>query len=138
MVSFSPAPGQTVTLGANVVVGGGDGIAGSALRGVVDAPVGMTSAWTGSGWSAGFSSGSSRDARTALRGFTFSTPLGFGVEISDMVERGQALGMRGGVELGLSGARTTMASLTAQRMTPACACRRGRPPPPPASPAARR
>ncbi|MEH3036157.1 MAG: S8 family serine peptidase [Sphingomonas adhaesiva] len=116
MVSFSPAPGQTVTLGANVLVGSGDGIAGSPLRGVVDAPVGTTSAWTGSGWSAGFSSGSSRDARTELRGLTFSTPLGFGFEISDMVERGQALGMRGGVELGLDGARTTMASLTARRM----------------------
>jgi len=116
MVSFSPAPGQTVTLGANVVVGRGDGIAGSPLRGVVDAPVGMTSAWTGSGWSAGFSSGSSRDARTELRSLTFSTPLGLGFEISDMVERGQALGLRGGIELGLGGARTTMASLTARRM----------------------
>lgn len=116
MVSFSPAPGQTVTLGANVVVGRRDGIAGSPMRGVVEAPVGITSAWIGSGWSAGFSSGSSRDARTELRGLTFSTPLGFGFEISDMVERGQALGMRGGVELGLSGARTTMASFTARRM----------------------
>lgn len=116
MVSFSPAPGQTVTLGANVTVGRGDGIAGSLLRGIVDAPIGMSSVWTGSGWSAGFSSGSSRDSRAELRGFIVSTPLGFGFEVSDMVERGQALGMRGSANLGLSGARTTMASLTARRM----------------------
>ncbi len=116
IVSFSPMPGQTVTLGANVAVGRGDGIAGSPLRGVVDTPVGMSSSWTGSGWSAGFSSGSARDGRTDLRGLAVSTPLGFGFEVSELIERGQALGMRGGVEFGLSGARTTMASLTARRM----------------------
>jgi len=116
VVSFSPAPGQTVTLGADVVVGRGNGIAGSPLRGIVDAPIGLSSSWTGSGWSAGFSSGASRNVRTELRGFAVTTPLGLGIELSDMVERGQVLGLRGGVQLGLSGARTTMASLTARRM----------------------
>ena len=115
MASFSPAPGQSVVLGANVAIGHVGGMAGSPLRGITSAPVGMSSSWTGDGWSAGFASGSSRDARTALRTVSFSTPSGIGIEVSDLVERGRALGMAGGADIGFGGARTTMASLTVRR-----------------------
>ncbi|GAA0455335.1 S8 family serine peptidase [Sphingomonas molluscorum] len=116
MVSFSPASGQSVTFGANVAVGRNGGIAGTPLRGIASAPVGTSSSWTDGRWSAAFSSGASRDDRTTLRTFAVSTPLGIGVEVSNLAERGQALGLRGGAEFGLHGARTTMASLTARRM----------------------
>lgn len=39
-------------------------------------------------------------------------PLGLGLELSDLFERGQVLGMRGDATLGLTGARTTLATLT--------------------------
>jgi hypothetical protein len=113
--SFSPAPGQSVTMGANVAIGQSDGIAGSPLRGIASAPVGMSSSCTGDGWSAGFASGSTREARAALRTASFSTPIGIGVEVTDLVERGQALGMAGGTDIGLRGARTTMTSITMRR-----------------------
>ena len=116
MVSFSPAPGQMVTFGANVVVGQGGGIAGSPLRGIVGAPIGASSSWTGAGWSAGFSSGSSRDGRTTLSTLALSTPLGIGLELTGLTENGRALGMTGEPALGLSGAKTTMATLTTHRM----------------------
>jgi subtilisin family serine protease len=116
MVSFSPAPGQSVTFGANVTVGRNGGIAGLPLRAIASAPVGTSSSWTDGRWFAAFSSGSSRDDRTTLRTFAMSTPLGIGVEVSELAERGQALGLRGGTEFGLNGARTTMASLTARHM----------------------
>lgn len=115
MALFSPAPGQSVVLGANVAIGQVGGMAGSPLRGVASAPVGMSSSWTGGGWLAGFASGSSRDARTALRTVSFSTPSGVGLEMSDLVERGRVLGMAAGADIGLGGARTTMASLTVRR-----------------------
>lgn len=38
-------------------------------------------------------------------------PLGFGLELSDLAERAQVLGMRGDAALGLNGARTTLATL---------------------------
>nr|WP_209570468.1 S8 family serine peptidase [Sphingomonas sp. PvP018] len=113
--SFSPTPGQSVTMGANVAIGQTGGIAGSPLRGIASSPVGVSSSWTGGGWSAGFASGSTRDARTALRTLSLSTPSGIGVEVSDLVERGRALGMAGGMDLGLLGARTTLASITLRR-----------------------
>lgn len=115
VMSFSPGAGQMMTMGANVALDRGDGLSGSALRAVLDAPVGMSSSWTGAGWSTAFSAGSSRDRRTLLRNFAVTTPLGLGVEVSDMLERGHVLGSRGGSELGLVGARTTMASVTARR-----------------------
>lgn len=115
IASFSPAFGQSVTMGANVAIGGRDGIAGSPLRGIGSALVGTTSSWTGAGWSAGFESGSSRDARTALRTVSFSTPSGLGLEVSDLRERGRALGMTGGVDVGPRGARTTLTSLVMRR-----------------------
>ncbi|TCM07375.1 subtilisin family serine protease [Sphingomonas sp. PP-CC-3G-468] len=115
IASFSPAPGQSVTMGVNVAIGRTGGIAGSPLRGIGSAPVGVTSSWSGAGWSAGFASGRSRDARTALRTASFSTPSGFGFEVSDLVEQGRALGMAGGVDFGLGGARTKLASLTMRR-----------------------
>lgn len=116
MVSFSPVAGQSVTLGANVVVGGSGGVAGSPLRAVVAAPVGISSAWSGTGWSAGFSSGSSRDGRASLRSASFAMPSGFGFELSDLAEHGRVLGMSQDVGVGQRGARTTMASLTVRRM----------------------
>ncbi|GAA3262593.1 hypothetical protein GCM10020258_27070 [Sphingomonas yabuuchiae] len=116
MVAFSPALGQSVTLGANVVVGGSGGVAGSPLRAVVATPVGMSSAWSGDGWSAGFSAGSSRDGRASLRSASFAMPSGFGFELSELAERGRVLGMSQDVGVGQRGARTTMASLTVRRM----------------------
>jgi subtilisin family serine protease len=114
-IAFSPSAGQTVTLSANVAVGQGSGIAGSALRGVIATPVGTSSSWTANGWSAGFSSGASRSDRAALRSVSLMTPLGLGVELSDLAERGQVLGLRGAVDLALIGGRTTLATLTASR-----------------------
>ncbi|GAM02725.1 peptidase S8 family protein [Sphingomonas parapaucimobilis NBRC 15100] len=113
--AFSPAAGQTVSFSANVGIGQGAGIAGSALRGVVAAPVGTSSSWSGDGWSAGFASGASRDGRSALRSVTFASPMGLGVELSDLTERGQVLGLRGSAGFALSGSRTTLATLTASR-----------------------
>ena len=114
-IAFSPAAGQTVSFSANVAVGQGSGIAGSALRGVVAAPVGTSSSWSGHGWSAGFASGASRDGRAALRSVTFATPLGLGVELTDLDERGQVLGLRGAGNTALSGSRTMLATVTASR-----------------------
>lgn len=114
-VTFSPAPGQSVTLAANVSVGQGAGISGSALRGVVAAPVGTSSSWSGHGWSAGFAAGASRDGRAAIRSVSLATPLGIGIEVSDLDEHGQVLGLRGPADFALSGSRTTLASLTASR-----------------------
>ncbi len=113
--AFSPVAGQTVSFSANVAVGQGAGIAGSALRGVVAAPVGTSSSWSGNGWSAGFASGASRDGRSTLRSATFTTPLGLGIELSDLTERGQVLGARGPAGFALSGSRTTLATLIASR-----------------------
>ncbi|KQN92728.1 subtilase [Sphingomonas sp. Leaf231] len=111
VVSFSPAAGQQVTLGTNVAIGGGSGLAGSPLRGIASMPVGSMSAWSGGGWSASFSIGTSRDGRLRQQVIGFAMPLGLGFELSDLAERGQVLGMRGDATLGLSGARTTLATL---------------------------
>ncbi|MEH3036594.1 MAG: S8 family serine peptidase [Sphingomonas adhaesiva] len=111
VVSFAPAAGQQVTLGTNVVIGGGNGLAGSPLRGIASMPVGSMSAWSGGGWSASFSSGTSRDGRLRQQVIGFAMPLGFGLELSDLVERNQVLGMRADATLGLTGARTTLATL---------------------------
>ncbi|WP_294243439.1 S8 family serine peptidase [uncultured Sphingomonas sp.] len=113
--AFSPAAGQTISFSANAAIGQGAGIAGSALRGVVAAPVGTSSSWSGGGWSAGFASGASHDGRSALRSVSFATPLGLGVELSDLTEHGQVLGLRGHAGFALSGSRTTLTTLTASR-----------------------
>ncbi len=115
VVSFSPAAGQQVTLGTNVAVGGGNGLAGSPLRGIASLPVGSMSAWSAGGWSASFSTGTSRDGRLRQQVVGFAMPLGLGLELSDLAERGQVLGMRGDAALGLSGGRTTLATLTYRR-----------------------
>lgn len=115
VASFSPAHGQTVTFGANVAIDHGSSLAGSPLRGIGATPVGMSSAWTGAGWSASFASGTSRDRRTAQRTLALATPLGLGVELADLSERGRILGMNAGPAFGLTGAATTMATLTMQR-----------------------
>ena len=113
--SFSPARGQTVTLGANVAIDGGASLTGTPLRGIGATPVGMTSSWSGSGWSASFASGTSRDRRTGQRTVAITTPLGIGLELTDLAERGRVLGLSGGQDLGLEGASTTMATLTMRR-----------------------
>lgn len=113
--AFSPVAGQTISFSANVGIGQGAGITGSALRGVIPASVGTSSSWSGDGWAAGFASGASRDGRSALRSVTFATPMGLGVELSDLTERGQVLGLRGSAGFALSGSRTTLATLTASR-----------------------
>lgn len=114
-IAFSPAQGQLITLAANIAVGPNAGISGSALRGVVATPVGQSLAWSGSGWSASFASGTARDGRAALRTVSLTTPAGIGVELSDLAERGQVLGLRGATGFALSGGRTTLATLTASR-----------------------
>lgn len=115
VASFSPARGQTVMFGANVAIGQGNSLAGSPLRGIGATPVGMSSAWAGAGWSASFASGTSRDRRTAQRTLALATPLGLGVELADLSERGRILGMNAGPAFGLTSAATTMATLTMQR-----------------------
>nr|WP_199860344.1 S8 family serine peptidase [Sphingomonas sp. CFBP 8760] len=117
VASFSPTAGQTVTIGASTAVGsGGSSLAGSPLRGVVGQPVGLWSSWSGSGWSASFSSGASRDRRADLRGISFSTPLGIGLELTDLAEHGRVLGFGGGLaSSGLRGGRTTLATVVARR-----------------------
>lgn len=115
VASFSPAPGQLLTASANVAIGQGTGIAGSPLRAIASTPIGVSSSWTSFGWTGAFSAGSTRDGRMALRSASFSSPSGLGLEVSDLVERGQALGLRGDASLGLSGARTTMVTATAAR-----------------------
>lgn len=113
--SFSPVPGQTVMLGANVAIGQSAAMAGSPLRGIGATPVGMSSSWASGGWSASFASGISRDRRTGQRTIAVTTPLGIGMELTNLAEHGRALGMSGGLGLGLAGATTTMATLTMRR-----------------------
>lgn len=115
VVTFSSVAGQQVTLGTNVAVGGGTGLAGSPLRGIASLPVGSMSAWSAGGWSASFSSGTSRDGHLRQQVVGFTMPLGLGLELSDLVERDRVLGMGGGATLGLSGARTTLATLIYRR-----------------------
>jgi hypothetical protein len=114
-IAFSPATGQSVTFAANIAIGQNAGISGSALRGVVATPVGQSFAWISSGWSASVASGTARDGRAALRMVALTTPAGIGVELSDLTEQGQVLGLRGATGFALSGGRTTLATLTASR-----------------------
>jgi subtilisin family serine protease len=113
--SFSPVPGQTVTLGANVAIGQSASLAGAPLRGIGATPVGMSSSWASGAWSASFASGISRDRRTGQRTIAVTTPLGIGMELTNLAEHGRALGMSGGLGLGLKGAATTIATLTMRR-----------------------
>lgn len=116
VVSFSPAIGQQVTLGTNVAVGGGGGLTGSSLRGIASAPIGSMSAWSAGGWSASVSAGTSRDGRVRQQLAGLAMPLGFGLELSNLTERGQVLGMRGDAMLGLTGARTTLVTFVYRRV----------------------
>ncbi|WP_174278314.1 S8 family serine peptidase [Sphingomonas bacterium] len=112
-LSFSPAAGQNVTLAANVAVAGARGLAGSPLRGVVGTPVGSSAAWTGSGWSASYSSGRSRDGAVGITTIGMLTPLGVGLELTELLERGQVLGMTAGGSADPQDARTRVATLAA-------------------------
>ena len=128
MVSFSPAPGQTVTLAANVAVGGSgsSSLAGSYLRGAVTQPTGTSTSLALDGWAASFSSGSSAHSRSSFSGYTrergadlrtfaVSTPSGLGIEMSELVERGQVLGLGGGSTSGVVGARTFLVTTMLRR-----------------------
>jgi subtilisin family serine protease len=115
VLSFSPAAGQQVTLGTNVAVGGGAGLAGSPLRGIASMPVGSMSAWSAGGWSASLSTCMSRDGRLRQQVIGLAMPLGVELELSDLTEHGQVLGMRGDATLGLTGARTTLATFVYRR-----------------------
>lgn len=114
-MSFSPARGQTVTISANANIDQGTGISGSPLRAITSTPVGSSSSWTGSGWSAGFASGRSRDGRAALSRADFATPWGIGFSVSQLREYGQALGLRGGAGFVFDSARTTLATVSMSR-----------------------
>ncbi len=115
VVSFSPASGQTATISANVAVGQTGGLAGSPLRGIGVTPVGVSTSWSARGWSAGFSSGSSRGGGTSLEVVRLGMPLGIGVEMSEVRERGQALGLSAGAGLDVEGGRTRLATVSATR-----------------------
>ena len=98
-----------------MAIGQSAAIAGSPLRGIGATPFGMSSSWASGGWSASFASGISRDRRTGQRTIAVTTPLGIGVELTNLAEHGRVLGMSGGLDLGLEGAATTMATLTMRR-----------------------
>lgn len=115
IASFSPAPGQMMTVGANVGVTSSTGLAGSPLRGLGLQPVGMTAQWQGHGWSAGFSSGASRNATLRLNTASLATPLGLGIEVSQLHEQGQVLGLGGVPGGGTTAADSTLVTLTGQR-----------------------
>ena len=115
IASFSPTAGQTVTIGANVAVGSSAGLAGSPLRGLGLQPVGMMSQVQARGWSAGFSSGTSRDGAMTLSTASLATPPGVGVEFARLREQGQLLGLRGSPGDGSPGGDTTLVTLTGQR-----------------------
>ena len=116
IASFSAGRGRTVTLAANVAVDGtGAGPAGSYLRGVAAQTLGSSIGIATSGWSASLSSGASRDRRAALRTMSVVTPLGLGLELSDLAERGRVMGLGGDGALGVPDARTRLATLTARR-----------------------
>ncbi len=125
VATFSPAPGQSVILSANVAVGGtgAASLSGPTLRGAIGQTTGTSLAWTMNGWSTAYSFGSSMRSRStsfrnrdaALRTFGLSTPLGVGLEVSDLVEQGQVLGFTGDMSLGLAGARTLLTTATIRR-----------------------
>lgn len=108
-LTFALGADQSLTLAANVAIDGGDGLRGAPLR--TGGMTGITSAWTGAGWSASFSNGGSRDRRAMLRRITFGTPIGLGAEVMSFDERAQVLG----AALGGTAARTVIATLTATR-----------------------
>ena len=115
IASFSAGSDRTITLAQNVMIDGSAGLAGSYLRGVTAQMVGGSAAIAGHGWSVSLSGGSSHDRRAALRTMSVSTPLGLGLELSDLAERGQVLGLGGDGALGHPNSRTTLATVTGQR-----------------------
>jgi len=115
VVSFSPATGHAVTLGTNIAVGQASGLTGSPVRSIAPQMTGSSAAWSGGEWSIGAASGRSRDGRIAQRTVSFAAPIGLGLELSDIRERGQVLGASAGDGFDLGDARTTMATLNATR-----------------------
>lgn len=111
-LSFSPAAGQRVTLAANVAVAAGTSLTGSPLRSVVGTAVGTSAAWVGAGWTASFSSGRTRDDVVGITTVGMTTPLGVGLELTELVERGQILGMTA-TGADPQDARTRVANLSA-------------------------
>jgi len=115
VVSFSPLPGQAVTLGTNLAVGQTPALSGSPLRSIAPQVTGSSVAWSGGAWLIGAASGRSWDGRIVQRTASFATPLGLGLELSDIRERGQVLGASAGKSFELGDARTTIATLNATR-----------------------
>lgn len=115
VVSFSPATGHAVTLGTNIAVGQTSGLSGSPLRSIAPQMTGSSAAWSGGAWSIGAASGRSRDGRIVKRTASFATPLGLGLELSDIRERSQVLGASAGDGFDLGDAHTMMATLSATR-----------------------
>lgn len=115
-VAFSPAAGQTLTFVINGAADQGRAIAGSALRSVIAAPVGTSSTWNGHGWSAGFATGTTRDGRATLRTVSVAMPSGLGINLSNLVERDQVLGLQGVTGFGVSSSRTSLATLSARHL----------------------
>lgn len=116
-VSFSPARGQTVTLSANGALDQGVGMTGSLLRSTGIVPVGTAASWTVSGWRFAFSRGHtlqrrSVDARVEVTSAEIKTPWGLGFGLAALKEDGQALGLRGGSDLAIAGAGTTLATVS--------------------------
>lgn len=115
MVSFSPARGQKVTLGAEGPVGQASSLSGSALRAIASSVSGGSATWTDGAWSVGASSGRSYDGRVIQRTVSFAAPAGLGLELTELQERGQVLGASAGHDFDLGDAETMMATLNASR-----------------------
>lgn len=119
-MSFSPAPGQTVTVSANGTIDQGVGMTGSLLRSTNITPIGTATSWSVSGWQFGFSQGHtlqrrSTDSQADVTSAEVETPWGIGFGLTDLNEDGQALGLHGGADLAIDGARTTLATLSIDR-----------------------
>jgi hypothetical protein len=115
VISFSLAPGQTVTIGTNVATERSGGLSGSALRVIAPGVIGSSAGWTDGSWSAGLASSGSSDGRIVQRSLSFASPIGLGLELIDIAERGQVLGASANEGLDLGNARTRMATLLAIR-----------------------
>ncbi|WP_342585539.1 S8 family serine peptidase, partial [Sphingomonas endophytica] len=115
VVRVAPAPGQHLTLAAQVALDDTAGMAGTPLRAVLATPTGLFLSWDGHGWSASVARGDARDGRASIRQVRVTTPVGLGAELGTLHERGRILGLSGGPSIGIAGARSTVATLLAQR-----------------------
>lgn len=113
---FSPAQGQSVVITANgAVEGGATGLAGSLFRTVGVPTAGTSFAWSTGGWRTAAASARSPDGRTHLTSIGLSTPVGLELTVTDMDERGRALGLAGSGAFAVSGGRTTLVTVGGSR-----------------------